>query len=356
MNGSTATITGVTWTGGNHGIHMLDPNTSVLFNNNNNGLGRIDRVRDHVTNGNTATKGWTYTASPAIANMVMGDVQRMPNGNVIVGYSTRGALHEVSSTGTRLQQWRWASGAQFRIHREARDACTVRRRGNRSPSDAPEGPEMNTQISLLLAVSLFLHPRRLRKRLALGRPAVAPARRSPPPSSRSSAGARTWSRTRSNNYAFSQHDHAAAGHGEVEGEPDVRLGRGDEGLPQALAQHDGRPEHDLAAVWAAPALRAAAEAERRRALPCRSLGRAAAQPGRLGGHHGRRPRRAALRLHVNGIDDRCGHFDMYFDPAIFPAAVLVHDRGVERNGRRAGVPDAADVQPRCRRRATRPSR
>ena len=43
----------------------------------------------------------------------MGDVQKMPNGNYIVGYSTRGELHEVSSAGMRLQQWRWAAGASF---------------------------------------------------------------------------------------------------------------------------------------------------------------------------------------------------------------------------------------------------
>src|SRR4029079_683474 len=36
MNGSTATITGATWTGGNHGIHLLDVNRLLIFNNNNN--------------------------------------------------------------------------------------------------------------------------------------------------------------------------------------------------------------------------------------------------------------------------------------------------------------------------------
>ena len=34
MNGSTATITGDTWPGGNHGIHMLGLDDLLIFNNN----------------------------------------------------------------------------------------------------------------------------------------------------------------------------------------------------------------------------------------------------------------------------------------------------------------------------------
>lgn len=58
-------------------------------------------------------KGWSYQASPGIANQVLGDVQKMPNGNVIVAYSTRGELHEVSDSGTPLQRWRWPVGTTF---------------------------------------------------------------------------------------------------------------------------------------------------------------------------------------------------------------------------------------------------
>jgi hypothetical protein len=112
MNGSSATITGVTWTGGNHGIHMIDTNRFFFFNNNNGGSGGSIAV-EVMINGNTATKGFTYQANPGVANMVMGDVQKMANGNVVIGYSTRGVLHEVSSSGTKLQTWTWAAGQTF---------------------------------------------------------------------------------------------------------------------------------------------------------------------------------------------------------------------------------------------------
>jgi len=113
MNGSTATITGVTWTGGEHGLHLFEPNKILIFNNNNNSASQGSIVFEVMINGNTATKGWSYTASPAVANMVMGDIQRMANGNTIIGYSTRGVLHEVSSSGAKLQTWSFAAGQSF---------------------------------------------------------------------------------------------------------------------------------------------------------------------------------------------------------------------------------------------------
>ena len=58
----------------------------------------------------TATKLWSYNAMPNINNVIMGDVQRMPNGNTIVAYSTQGVVHEVDATGTLLQQLSWGTG------------------------------------------------------------------------------------------------------------------------------------------------------------------------------------------------------------------------------------------------------
>jgi hypothetical protein len=43
----------------------------------------------------------------------MGDVQRLPNGNTIVAYSTRGVLHEVAADGTLLQTLSWPLGGSF---------------------------------------------------------------------------------------------------------------------------------------------------------------------------------------------------------------------------------------------------
>ena len=44
--------------------------------------------------------------------MIMGDVQRMPNGNTIVAYSTKGVLHEVNAAMTMLQTWKWTQAGQ----------------------------------------------------------------------------------------------------------------------------------------------------------------------------------------------------------------------------------------------------
>jgi hypothetical protein len=109
MNGSTKTLSGDSWAGGEHGIHIIDPTHYLIFNNNsvsgNTGSVAIEMQLDSATNPTKAMKIWSYTASPAQMNMVMGDVQRMSNGNTIVGYSTRGTLHEVDSSSKLLQTW-----------------------------------------------------------------------------------------------------------------------------------------------------------------------------------------------------------------------------------------------------------
>ncbi len=113
MNGSTATITGATWTGGNHGIHLIDVNRLLIFNNNNNMASQGSIVREYMISGTSATQVWSYTASPAQANMVMGDIQRMPNGNTVVAYSTRGVIHEVNAQGMLLQSITAAGTGNF---------------------------------------------------------------------------------------------------------------------------------------------------------------------------------------------------------------------------------------------------
>jgi len=59
------------------------------------------------------TRAWQYKANPGIDNNVMGDLQRLPNGNTVVGFSTSGILHEVDSKGTLLQSLEWQKLTQF---------------------------------------------------------------------------------------------------------------------------------------------------------------------------------------------------------------------------------------------------
>ena len=114
LNGTTATLTGATWVGGQHGLHLLDPTRILVFNNNINGSGGANALEFLLDpTAGTASRIWSYTASPAITIQVMGDLQRLPNGNTVVGYSTKGVLHEVSPSGALLQSWIWPGGATF---------------------------------------------------------------------------------------------------------------------------------------------------------------------------------------------------------------------------------------------------
>jgi hypothetical protein len=66
----------------------------------------------------TATKStWEYRAS-GTNSPVLSDVQRTPNGNTLVTYSTEGQIHEVSPTGAVVARFQSSSNsfgyAEFR--------------------------------------------------------------------------------------------------------------------------------------------------------------------------------------------------------------------------------------------------
>jgi hypothetical protein len=117
LNGGKATISGVTWKGGEHGIHVLGVDNLLIFNNNSGmsggGGGSIAIELKLNLTAKTATQPWSYKANPTIDNQVMGDVQRLSNGNTVIGYSTKGVLHEVSASSTLLQELTWPSGSSF---------------------------------------------------------------------------------------------------------------------------------------------------------------------------------------------------------------------------------------------------
>jgi hypothetical protein len=123
MNGKTPTISGVTWSGGNHGIHVLGPDHLLIFNNNSRqsyggpsdgtGDGSIVLEVQVDAAAKTAKKIWSYKANPGVQVDILGDLQRLPNGNTVVGYATKGVLHEVDKNGTLLQEWMWPAGGAF---------------------------------------------------------------------------------------------------------------------------------------------------------------------------------------------------------------------------------------------------
>jgi hypothetical protein len=112
---------GSTWTGPEHNFHILDKDHILLFNNvvgmgvggacpvGNSGSLALELKLDESAK--TATKMWSYASMPAIQNVVMGDVQRLPpSGNTMVAYSTQGEVHEVDPAGTLIRSIKWGTG------------------------------------------------------------------------------------------------------------------------------------------------------------------------------------------------------------------------------------------------------
>jgi hypothetical protein len=100
--------TGTTWSR-QHGIDVLGEDKFVFFNNGM--MGSSGSVMIEMTldlQAMSASRTWTYTDADNLRNDVMGDVQRMDNGNTMVAYSTKGVLQEVNAAGEVLEELVWA--------------------------------------------------------------------------------------------------------------------------------------------------------------------------------------------------------------------------------------------------------
>lgn len=108
---------GTTWPN-QHGVHVLGVNRILFFMNNTQSIGG-GNVQTEMPSGSkaieilldtgamSASRVWQYDGSES--NQIMGDVQRLKNGNTIIAYSTVGVLEEVSETKEVLERWEWAS-------------------------------------------------------------------------------------------------------------------------------------------------------------------------------------------------------------------------------------------------------
>lgn len=109
--GSDNDFTGdaATWTT-EHNLDVLGANHILMFNNDRapNPSNAIELQLD--TTAKTATKLWEYTPTGVQNNAIMGDVQRLPNGNTLVTYSTQGVIHQVDMNKTLLQSISWGAG------------------------------------------------------------------------------------------------------------------------------------------------------------------------------------------------------------------------------------------------------
>jgi len=113
---------GVVWEGGQHGFHVLGLDDFVIFNNNSTvpagsgvkwtgtpaigtGMGSQAIEVKLDLSAWTATAIWTYAPmGTAFEDNILGDVQRLPNGNTMVDFATKGLIEEVAADGTVLQQ------------------------------------------------------------------------------------------------------------------------------------------------------------------------------------------------------------------------------------------------------------
>ena len=118
LNNATKTFTGDTWLGSEHGIHILGIDDFLIFNNNTrliagstepggtgDGSGALE-IKLNLT-AKTVTKIWSYKAmGTTYQTDVMGDIQRMPNGNLVIAFGGKGIIQEIDPTGTVLQELR----------------------------------------------------------------------------------------------------------------------------------------------------------------------------------------------------------------------------------------------------------
>jgi hypothetical protein len=120
LNGATKTFNGDTWLGSEHGIHILGLDDFLIFNNNSrsvagttiavsmgtgDGSGALEIKLD--LNAKTVTKIWSYKAmGTAYQTDIMGDLQRLANGNIVIAYGGKGIIQEIKPDGTVLQEMR----------------------------------------------------------------------------------------------------------------------------------------------------------------------------------------------------------------------------------------------------------
>ncbi len=117
--GATFTNTGEYGWNANHGFHLLGQDRILIFNNAS--IGQDSLAIELTLSGNSASRVWTYGEGSRINNNVMGDVQRLSNGNTLVTYSTQGLVHEVDADGNLVEELGWPIGGAigYMMHRES---------------------------------------------------------------------------------------------------------------------------------------------------------------------------------------------------------------------------------------------
>jgi len=85
----------------NHGHHLLEDGSLLIFNNGQSGASAALNYSINAQGTFTATQDWSY--NPGTTSNVLGDVQWLPGGNVLVTFSTAGIMHEIDPSRAIVQ-------------------------------------------------------------------------------------------------------------------------------------------------------------------------------------------------------------------------------------------------------------
>lgn len=86
----------------NHGHDMLDDGTFLVFNNGQSGASTALFYK--LTEGATLSAMKTGQYQPGTTSIVLGDVQRLPNGNTLVTFSLASTIDEIDPAGNLVQR------------------------------------------------------------------------------------------------------------------------------------------------------------------------------------------------------------------------------------------------------------
>ena len=82
----------------NHGHQLLPDGTFLLFNSNNGSAEKVLGFKLDPAS-MTASQVLSYAPTNNAISFVLGDVQRLPNGNILVTYAYSGEFHEITPSG-----------------------------------------------------------------------------------------------------------------------------------------------------------------------------------------------------------------------------------------------------------------
>jgi len=88
---------------GNHGHHLLEDGTFLFFKARQSPSIVYEYLLTETASSLSSTEIWSYDPGVTLASYVLGDVQRLPNGNTLIVYSTDAEMRELSPAGDLVQ-------------------------------------------------------------------------------------------------------------------------------------------------------------------------------------------------------------------------------------------------------------